>query len=89
MSAREDVRAIYHGIVERVNAGLAQFEQLEEGRVVPGELTIDRGEVTPTLKVKRRVVEETCRDVIDGLYALSDYLSTVFGVRRPRRIARG
>ncbi len=69
LAARQDVRALYDGIVERVNAGLAQFERLKKVALVPRELTIDRGEVTPTLKVKRRVVEETCRDLIDGLYA--------------------
>lgn len=49
--------------------GLAQFERVKRVALLENELTIDGGEMTPTLKVKRRVVDEKYRDVIDRLYS--------------------
>jgi long-chain acyl-CoA synthetase len=50
---------------------LAQFERVKRVALLEHELTIDGGELTPTLKVKRRVVDEKYRDVIDRLYSES------------------
>jgi long-chain acyl-CoA synthetase len=49
--------------------GLAQFEKVKRIALLENELTIDGDELTPTLKVKRRVVDEKYRDVIDRIYA--------------------
>ena len=49
--------------------GLAQYEKVKRIALLENELTIDGDELTPTLKVKRRVVDEKYRDVIDRLYA--------------------
>lgn len=54
--------------VERVNAGLAQFEKLKKFALIPNDLSIENGHLTPTLKVKRRKIAERYRDLIDGLY---------------------
>ena len=62
------VRAIYHDIVEAVNRDLAQFERIKKFVVLAEDMTMDSGVLTPTLKVKRRVVEERYRDVIEELY---------------------
>ena len=48
---------------------LAQFERVKKIALLENELTIESDELTPTLKVKRRVVDEKYRDVIDRLYA--------------------
>ena len=47
---------------------LAQYERVKKVALLENELTIEGGELTPTLKVKRRVVDEKYRDVIDALY---------------------
>ena len=48
---------------------LAQFEKIKRIALLDEELTAEGGELTPTLKVKRRVVNEKYRDVIDRIYA--------------------
>lgn len=50
-------------------ADLAHFETPRKVLLLPAELTIERGELTPTLKVKRRIVDEHYREAIDALYA--------------------
>jgi long-chain acyl-CoA synthetase len=54
--------------VDRVNAGLAQFEKLKKFALIPNDLSIENGHLTPTLKVKRRKVAERYRDLIEDLY---------------------
>jgi long-chain acyl-CoA synthetase len=50
-------------------ADFARFEQPEEGGAALGEFTVESGVLTPTQKVKRRVVQERFSDVIESLYA--------------------
>lgn len=51
---------------------LAQYEKIKKITLLPHEFTIDAGELTPTLKVKRRVVETKYKDLIDRMYAGSE-----------------
>jgi long-chain acyl-CoA synthetase len=55
--------------VDSVNAQLNGVEQVKRWRVLPRDLTLADGELTPTLKVKRNVVLEHQRDVVEALYA--------------------
>jgi long-chain acyl-CoA synthetase len=48
--------------------GLANFETPKKVALLEHDFSVDRGELTPTLKVKRRVIDKTYRDVIDRLY---------------------
>jgi long-chain acyl-CoA synthetase len=48
--------------------GFANFEMPKKVALLEHDFSIDRGELTPTLKVKRRVIDKTYRDVIDRLY---------------------
>lgn len=54
--------------VEKLTTDLAQFERVKKIALLEHEFTIEGGELTPTLKVKRRVVDEKYRRVIDDLY---------------------
>jgi long-chain acyl-CoA synthetase len=55
--------------VDSVTQDLSRFERVKRIALIEDELTIEGGELTPTLKVKRRVVDEKYRDLIDRLYA--------------------
>jgi long-chain acyl-CoA synthetase len=63
------VVAFYQETVDRLTPHLARYEQIKKVALLPRELTIDAGEMTPTLKVKRKVVEERYRDLIESMYA--------------------
>ena len=63
------VRQLYESILADVNSSLAQFEKLKKLALVSGEFSIADGSLTPTLKLKRRVIEERYRSVIQHLYA--------------------
>ena len=55
--------------VAALTSDLAQFEKVKKIGLLENELTMEGGELTPTLKVKRRVVDEKYRELIDSLYA--------------------
>jgi long-chain acyl-CoA synthetase len=54
--------------IDRLTPNLARFEKIKKVALLENEFTIEGGELTPTLKVKRRVVDEKYRDVIEKLY---------------------
>jgi long-chain acyl-CoA synthetase len=56
-------------IVDEVNAQLSRFEQIKRFAILPREFSAEEDEVTPTLKLKRRVCAEHFADEIEGLYA--------------------
>ncbi|MEE2964401.1 MAG: long-chain fatty acid--CoA ligase [Acidobacteriota bacterium] len=66
---RDDVRELFQPIVDRANSELASFEQVKSFALLPAEFTVEGGELTPTLKVKRRVVADRWKGVIEAIYA--------------------
>jgi long-chain acyl-CoA synthetase len=62
------VQALYEEVVEGINQNLARFEKLKRVLLVADEFTIDNGALTPSLKLKRRVIEDRYRQQIDDLY---------------------
>jgi long-chain acyl-CoA synthetase len=54
--------------VSEVNRKLASYESIKYFRLLPGELSEQAGELTPSLKIKRKVVESRYADVIDNMY---------------------
>ncbi|MCY4628420.1 MAG: long-chain fatty acid--CoA ligase [Acidobacteria bacterium] len=69
MAADERVQAHLMSEIGRLSEGLASFEQVKKIAVVTAAFTIESGELTPTMKVKRRVVAERYADLIESLYA--------------------
>jgi long-chain acyl-CoA synthetase len=65
---RPEVVAHYQRLVDELTADLAQFEKIKKVALLTREFTQESGEITPTLKVKRRVVEERYKSTIDGMY---------------------
>lgn len=55
--------------IDAMTPNLAQFEKVKKFALLEHELSVENGELTPTLKVKRRVLDEKYREVIDKLYA--------------------
>jgi long-chain acyl-CoA synthetase len=69
LTTRADVLSLYEEVVDALNRDLSQFERIKKIAVLPTEFSIASGELTPTLKVKRKVVEERWRERIEELYA--------------------
>ena len=62
------VRELVAGIVEKVNRERSRFEQIKRFTILPRDFEMDRGEVTPTLKLRRRVVLDHFADDVAALY---------------------
>jgi long-subunit acyl-CoA synthetase (AMP-forming) len=52
-----------------VNKNLAQFETIKKIVIVPDEFSVAGGEITPTMKLKRRIIETKYKDQIEELYS--------------------
>lgn len=70
--ANPKVHELYETAVEDINQSLARFEKLKRVIVVADEFSPDNGILTPTLKLRRRVVEERYRQQIDEVYAQAE-----------------
>ncbi|MFN8626779.1 MAG: long-chain fatty acid--CoA ligase [Candidatus Binatia bacterium] len=62
------VRALIDAEIAEVNRGLAPFETIKYHRVLPHDLSVEGGELTPSLKAKRKVVTQRYRALIDDMY---------------------
>jgi long-chain acyl-CoA synthetase len=71
LTTRADVLHLYQEVVDALNRDLAQFERIKKIAILPTEFSIASGELTPTMKVKRKVVEEKYRERIEELYRQS------------------
>jgi long-chain acyl-CoA synthetase len=63
------VQALYQGIVDELNENLAQYEKLKKVLVLPEELSIADGTLTPSMKLRRRHLEQRYHKQIDAMYA--------------------
>ena len=61
--------ALYEGIVDELNENLAQYEKLKKVLILPEELSIADGTLTPSMKLRRRHLEQRYHKQIDALYA--------------------
>jgi long-chain acyl-CoA synthetase len=68
MIADKAVQRLFKAEIERLTPHLADFEKVRDFRLLPEEFTVEGGELTPTLKVKRRVVLERYGEPIGEMY---------------------
>jgi len=54
--------------VDRATPALAPYERIKKIALLEREFEIEKDEITPSLKVKRNIIEDRYRDLIDGLY---------------------
>jgi long-chain acyl-CoA synthetase len=65
----QEAHAMVAGHVEELNTKLNRWETIKKFTILPRDLTIEHGEVTPSMKIKRRGVEQNFADEIDKMYA--------------------
>lgn len=57
------------GQIKELNKKLNPWEQVKQFHILERDLTIEEGEITPSMKMKRKVIEEHNSDVLEGFYA--------------------
>jgi long-chain acyl-CoA synthetase len=68
LAADERVRVLVQAVVDDVNRERSRFEQIKRFVILPRDFTMERDEVTPTLKLKRRIVIQHFAEAVDSLY---------------------
>jgi len=68
LAAHERVRALIGGYIEETNRRLPRWETIKRFTILPRELTVEDGDLTPSLKLKRRAVSARHRDLLESLY---------------------
>ncbi|MCD6204868.1 MAG: long-chain fatty acid--CoA ligase [Candidatus Marinimicrobia bacterium] len=66
--ALPEVIELYSQTIEQLQNNLARFEKVKKFILLPDELTVENGELTPSLKIKRSVIEKKYKKEIDALY---------------------
>ncbi len=69
LAQHEDVRALVQKELDRANANYARVEQIKKFAILDHDLSIDDGELTPTLKVKRNVISDRYQELFESLYS--------------------
>jgi len=64
-----EVQELIQGEVDRVNTRFARVEQVKKFRLIEHKLTAEDEELTPTMKLKRKLVNEKYRDLIESMYS--------------------
>ena len=68
MITKKEVIDKYQREIIKANEGQAQFETVKKFRLIPKMWTVESGELTPTLKVKRKIITANYKDVIDSMF---------------------
>lgn len=68
LAGSKDVERLIDGYVTELNKGLARYETVKKFVILPRDLTVEEGELTPSLKVKRKAVEKKYMKLLDGMY---------------------
>lgn len=71
LTQHPEVYRLIQDEIQRLSGNLADFEKIHRFSLIDREFTVETGELTPTLKVKRRVVMEKYKDLIEAMYRTS------------------
>ncbi len=69
LAATEEVQALVQEVIDGVNAGRSRFEQIKRFTILPRDFELGRGEITPTLKLRRKIVLDNFAEDVERLYA--------------------
>ena len=68
IAASAEAKALIQTYIDQVNRELAKWETIKKFAILPADLTVESGELTPSLKVKRKAVEKKYVEVLDEMY---------------------
>ncbi len=71
LAEHPQVRALIEPFVDQLNQDLPSYETIKKFALLPKDLTQEEGDLTPSLKVKRKVVEKKYKQILDGFYSQS------------------
>ena len=66
--ASAEAEALIKPYIDQINTVLAKYETVKKFAILPKDLSIDAGELTPSLKVKRKAVEKKYMELLDKMY---------------------
>jgi long-chain acyl-CoA synthetase len=67
--ASDACQTMVSGYVEELNRRLNRWETIKKWKILDHDLSVESGELTPSMKVKRNIVEDNYASVIDGFYS--------------------
>ena len=72
IDSQPEVRRLFQQEIDTYNADRPHHEQIRAFALLPSDLTVEDGSITPTLKVKRRILESRYASLIEAMYAAAD-----------------
>ena len=66
---QKEIKKLVDKEIQKINSCLGSWETLKHYHILPEEFTIEKGELTPSMKVKRKFLTTKYRDILDGLYS--------------------
>jgi len=74
---------VYQGVIDKFNATLPPYSTIKHFALLASDFTVDSGELTSTMKLKRRVIYQKYQDIIEGLYTAADSKIDVRNILQP------
>jgi long-chain acyl-CoA synthetase len=69
LAKSDEMRELVQKELDRANSNYAQVEQVKKFVILDHDFSVDSGELTPTLKVKRNVIYDRYRELFEGMYS--------------------
>jgi len=75
LSEHPEVKKLIDREINDKNQQLARFEQIKKYCILKNDFSVETGELTPTMKLKRRVITEKYKKILDDMYEKEDLVS--------------